>query len=171
MSEQIKHECGIAMIRLRKPLSFYQNKYGTALYGLNKLKLLMQKMRNRGQDGAGLATLKLDIEPGHKYISRKRSNASNYLDDLFEKVFERFTKLPPEQLADAEWLKANLPYTGELPMGHLRYGTHGDNSMETCHPFLRQNNWIPRNLILAGNFNLTNVDELFQELVEQVDGV
>ena len=166
MSEQIKHECGIAMIRLRKPLSFYQNKYGTALYGLNKLKLLMQKMRNRGQDGAGLATLKLDIEPGHKYISRKRSNASNYLDDLFEKVFERFTKLPPEQLADAEWLKANLPYTGELLMGHLRYGTHGDNSIETCHPFLRQNNWIPRNLILAGNFNLTNVDELFQELVE-----
>jgi amidophosphoribosyltransferase len=166
MSEQIKHECGIAMIRLRKPLSFYQDKYGTSLYGLNKLKLLMQKMRNRGQDGAGLATLKLDIEPGHKYISRKRSNASNYLDDLFEKVFERFTKLTPEQLADAEWLKANLPYTGELLMGHLRYGTHGDNSIETCHPFLRQNNWIPRNLILAGNFNLTNVDELFQELVE-----
>lgn len=166
MSEQIKHECGIAMIRLRKPLSFYQDKYGTALYGLNKLKLLMQKMRNRGQDGAGLATLKLNIEPGHKYISRKRSNASNYLDDLFEKVFERFTKLTPEQLADAEWLKANLPYTGELLMGHLRYGTHGDNSIETCHPFLRQNNWIPRNLILAGNFNLTNVDELFQELVE-----
>lgn len=166
MSEQIKHECGIAMIRLRKPLSFYQDKYGTSLYGLNKLKLLMQKMRNRGQDGAGLATLKLDIEPGHKYISRKRSNASNYLDDLFEKVFERFTKLTPEQLADGEWLKANLPYTGELLMGHLRYGTHGDNSIETCHPFLRQNNWIPRNLILAGNFNLTNVDELFQELVE-----
>jgi len=166
MSEQIKHECGIAMIRLRKPLSFYQDKYGTALYGLNKLKLLMQKMRNRGQDGAGLATLKLDIEPGNKYISRKRSNASNYLDDLFEKVFQRFTKLSPEQLADAEWLKANLPYTGELLMGHLRYGTHGDNSIETCHPFLRQNNWIPRNLILAGNFNLTNVDELFQELVE-----
>lgn len=166
MSEQIKHECGIAMIRLRKPLSFYQDKYGTSLYGLNKLKLLMQKMRNRGQDGAGLATLKLDIEPGHKYISRKRSNASNYLDDLFEKVFERFTKLTPEQLADGDWLKANLPYTGELLMGHLRYGTHGDNSIETCHPFLRQNNWIPRNLILAGNFNLTNVDELFQELVE-----
>ncbi|MGH1436633.1 MAG: amidophosphoribosyltransferase [Lewinella sp.] len=166
MSEQIKHECGIAMIRLRKPLSFYQDKYGSALYGLNKLKLLMQKMRNRGQDGAGLATLKLDIQPGEKYISRKRSNASNYLDDLFEKVFERFTKLSPEQLADAEWLKANLPYTGELLMGHLRYGTHGDNSIETCHPFLRQNNWIPRNLILAGNFNLTNVDELFQELVE-----
>jgi amidophosphoribosyltransferase len=166
MSEQIKHECGIAMIRLRKPLSFYQDKYGSTLYGLNKLKLLMQKMRNRGQDGAGLATLKLDIEPGHKYISRKRSNASNYLDDLFEKVFERFTKLTPEQLADGDWLKANLPYTGELLMGHLRYGTHGDNSIETCHPFLRQNNWIPRNLILAGNFNLTNVDELFQELVE-----
>lgn len=166
MSEQIKHECGIAMIRLRKPLSYYQDKYGSALYGLNKLKLLMQKMRNRGQDGAGMASLKLNVEPGRKYISRKRSNASNYLDDLFAQVFRRFNDLTPEQLADPVWLKENLPYTGELLMGHLRYGTHGDNSIETCHPFLRQNNWKPRNLILAGNFNLTNVDELFAELVE-----
>lgn len=165
MSEQIKHECGIAMIRLRKPLSFYQDKYGSALYGLNKLKLLMQKMRNRGQDGAGLATIKLDTAPGKKYISRHRSNANNYLDALFEAVMRRFQELSEEQLSDAPWLKENLPYTGELLLGHLRYGTHGDNSIETCHPFLRQNNWITRNLILAGNFNLTNVDELFEELV------
>lgn len=166
MSEKIKHECGIVLIRLRQPLSYYQEKYGTSLYGLNKIKLLMQKMRNRGQDGAGLATVKLDAAPGQKYISRRRSNASNYLDDLFQSVFRRFKALTPEQLADPVWLKGNLPYTGELLMGHLRYGTHGDNSVETCHPFLRQNNWISRNLILAGNFNLTNVDELFQELVE-----
>jgi amidophosphoribosyltransferase len=166
MSEQIKHECGIAMMRLRQPLPFYQDKYGSALYGLNKLKLLMQKMRNRGQDGAGLATIKIDVQPGQKYISRRRSNASNYLDDLFKAVMRRFQELPPELLNDGEWLKANLPYTGELLLGHLRYGTHGDNSIETCHPFLRQNNWITRNLILAGNFNLTNVDELFEELVE-----
>jgi amidophosphoribosyltransferase len=166
MSEQIKHECGIVLIRLRQPLSYYQEKYGTSLYGLNKLKLLMQKMRNRGQDGAGMASVKLNAAPGKKYISRKRSNASDYLDDLFRSVFRRFKELSPEQLNDPDWLKDNLPYTGELLMGHLRYGTHGDNSVETCHPFLRQNNWISRNLILAGNFNLTNVDELFQELVE-----
>lgn len=166
MSEQIKHECGIVLIRLRKPLSFYQEKYGSALYGLNKLKLMMQKMRNRGQDGAGLATVKLNVDPGRKYISRKRSNASNYLDDLFNQVFRRFGELNEEQLNDPGWLKDNLPYTGELLLGHLRYGTHGDNSVETCHPFLRQNNWISRNLILAGNFNLTNVDELFTELVK-----
>ncbi|MEL7220866.1 MAG: amidophosphoribosyltransferase, partial [Bacteroidota bacterium] len=166
MSEKIKHECGIVLIRLRQPLSYYQEKYGTSLYGLNKIKLLMQKMRNRGQDGAGLATVKLDPIAGQKYISRRRSNASNYLDDLFKSVFRRFEPLPHEKLNDPLWLKDNLPYTGELLMGHLRYGTHGDNSVETCHPFLRQNNWISRNLILAGNFNLTNVDELFQELVE-----
>ncbi len=166
MSEQIKHECGLVVIRLLKPLSHYQEKYGSALYGLNKLQLVMQKMRNRGQDGAGLATIKLDIEPGKKYISRKRSIEPDYLADLFRKVRYHFKDLSPEQLADTDWLKANKPYTGELLMGHLRYGTHGDNSVETCHPFLRQNNWITRNLILAGNFNLTNVDELFDELVE-----
>ncbi len=126
----------------------------------------MQKQRNRGQDGAGMATIKLDPKPGRKYISRKRSNAPNYLDDLFKQVFRYFESLPEEKLQDAHWLKENLPYTGELILGHLRYGTHGDNSIETVHPFLRQNNWISRNLILAGNFNLTNVDELFEELVE-----
>ncbi len=166
MSELIKHECGIAMIRLLKPLQYYQDQYGSALYGIEKLRLLMQKQRNRGQDGAGIATIKLSPQPGTKYISRKRSVAPNYLDDLFNKVWDRFHGLSPEQLANPAWLKDNMPYTGELLLGHLRYGTHGDNSIETCHPFLRQNNWISRNLILAGNFNMTNVDELFDELIE-----
>ncbi|MCB9295730.1 MAG: amidophosphoribosyltransferase [Lewinellaceae bacterium] len=166
MSEQIKHECGIALIRLLKPLDYYHKKYGTAFYGLNQLQLLMQKQRNRGQDGAGMATIKLDVKPGKKYISRKRSIASNYLDDLFQQIHLHFKDLPKEKLGDPAWLKENKPYMGELLLGHLRYGTHSDNSIETCHPFLRQNNWITRNLILAGNFNLTNVDELFDELVE-----
>ena len=166
MSDIIKHECGIALIRLLKPLSFYQEKYGTPLYGLEKLRLLLQKMRNRGQDGAGIATIKIGVPPGKKYISRKRMVGPNYLQDLFDQVYSHFINLSNEQLKDATWLKANKPYTGEVLMGHLRYGTHGDYSIETCHPFLRQNNWISRNLILAGNFNLTNVDELFDELVE-----
>lgn len=166
MSEEIKHECGVALIRLLKPLEYYQEKYGSALFGLQKLRLLMQKQRNRGQDGAGMATIKLDPGPGTRYISRKRSVAPNYLDDLFDQIWKHFEDLPEEQLQDPVWLKENKPYTGELLLGHLRYGTHGDNSIETCHPFLRQNNWINRNLILAGNFNLTNVDELFQELIE-----
>jgi amidophosphoribosyltransferase len=166
MSEQIKHECGIALVRLLKPLEFYQEKYGSPLYGLNKLRLLMQKQRNRGQDGAGIATIKLETSPGKKYISRKRSVATNYLEDLFKQVYLHFEDLNEEQLNDAAWLKNNKPYVGEVLMGHLRYGTHGDNSIETCHPFLRQNNWITRNLILAGNFNMTNVDELFGHLVE-----
>ncbi len=165
MSDQIKHECGIALIRLLQPLSYYQKKYGTSLYGLDKLRLLMQKQRNRGQDGAGLATIKLDPLPGNRYISRKRTNGPNYLDGLFEQVYTYFEDLFPQELNNPKWLKENLPYTGELLLGHLRYGTHGDNTIETCHPFLRQNNWISRNLVLAGNFNLTNVDELFDELV------
>lgn len=166
MSDQIKHECGIAVIRLRKPLEFYHKKYGTAFYGVQKLQLLMQKMRNRGQDGAGMATIKLHPQPGTRYISRKRSNAPNYLTDLFEMVWSRLNAITPEQQNDPAWLKANMPYMGELLMGHLRYGTHGDNSIELVHPFHRQNNWITRNLLLAGNFNMTNVDELFQELVD-----
>jgi amidophosphoribosyltransferase len=166
MSEQIKHECGIALVRLLKPLDFYHKKYGTALYGLNKLRLLLQKQRNRGQDGAGLVTIKLDPGQGTRYISRHRSISSNYLEDLFKGVYERFQDVPKDKMDDPQWLKDNLPYTGELLLGHLRYGTHGDNTIETCHPFLRQNNWISRNLVLAGNFNLTNVDELFDELVE-----
>ena len=165
MSDQIKHECGIAMIRLLKPLEYYQEKYGSSLYGMQKLQLLMQKMRNRGQDGAGVATIKLNPKPGKRYISRRRSNSPQYLKDVFEGIFERFRDLPPEKLQNSAWLKENLPYTGELLMGHLRYGTHGVNTIETCHPFLRQNNWISRNLVVAGNFNLTNVDEMFEELV------
>lgn len=166
MSEQIKHECGVALIRLRQPLSYYHEKYGTSFYGLNKLRLLLQKQRNRGQDGAGMATVKLDVTPGDKFISRKRSIAPNYLDDLFEQIFRHFKELPQELLDDPTWLKANKPYMGELLLGHLRYGTHSSNTVETCHPFLRQNNWITRNLILAGNFNMTNVDEMFQELID-----
>ena len=165
MSEEIKHECGLAFIRLLKPLEFYKEKYGTNLYGLNKLQLLLQKQRNRGQDGAGLATIKLDMPPGSRYISRKRSNSGAYLKDLWDQTMLHFKDLTPEQLDDTQWLKYNKPYIGELLLGHLRYGTHGVNTIETCHPFLRSNNWISRNLVLAGNFNMTNMEELFQELV------
>ena len=166
MSDSIQHECGIAIIRLRKPLEYYHKKYGTAFYGIQKLQLLMQKMRNRGQDGAGMAVIKLNPTPGTRYISRKRSNAPNYLGDLFDMVWGRLNAITPEQQNDPAWLKANMPYMGEVLMGHLRYGTHGDNSIEMVHPFHRQNNWINRNLLLAGNFNMTNVDELFRELVD-----
>lgn len=166
MSDLLKHECGLAFVRLLKPIQYYADKYGTALYGLRQLQLLMQKMRNRGQDGAGLATIKLDLPPGSRYISRKRSIDPQYLKDLFTKVFARFNDLRPEELSEGEWLKQNKPYVGELYLGHLRYGTYNSNTIETCHPFLRQNNWISRNLVLAGNFNLTNVDELFQQLID-----
>jgi amidophosphoribosyltransferase len=169
MSDQIKHECGIAFIRLLKPLSFYQEKYGTALYGLNKLYLLMEKQHNRGQDGAGIATIKLDVKPGHRYISRYRSMAQNAVADIFGYVQNKFVDIQnetPELMQDAEWLKANVSFIGEVLLGHLRYGTHGKNSIENCHPFLRQNNWMTRNLVIAGNFNMTNVDELLEQLYE-----
>lgn len=169
MSDQIKHECGVAFIRLLKPLSYYQKKYGTALYGLNKLYLLMEKQHNRGQDGAGVATIKLDIEPGKRYISRHRSMASNAVADIFEYIQKKFAdiqKESPEKMADTEWLKEHVSFTGEVLLGHLRYGTHGKNSIESCHPFLRQNNWMTRNLVIAGNFNMTNVDELLQQLYD-----
>lgn len=135
MSDQIKHECGIAMIRLLQPLSYYEEKYGTPLFGLKKLQLLLQKQRNRGQDGAGIATIKLDPEPGTRYISRKRSNSPQYLRDLFQQVDRYFENLTSEQLHDPVWLKKHKPFTGELLLGHLRYGTHGSNTIETCHPF------------------------------------
>jgi amidophosphoribosyltransferase len=169
MSDQIKHECGVAFIRLLKPLSYYQQKYGTALYGLNKLYLLMEKQHNRGQDGAGVATIKLDIEPGKRYISRHRSMASNAVADIFEYIQKKFAEIQkntPEKMADADWLKENVSFVGEVLLGHLRYGTHGKNSIENCHPFLRQNNWMTRNLVIAGNFNMTNVDELLQQLYD-----
>ena len=169
MSDSIKHECGIAFIRLLKPLSYYQEKYGTALYGLNKLYLLMEKQHNRGQDGAGIATIKLDVKPGHRYISRYRSMAQNAVADIFGYVQNKFVDIQnetPELMQDAEWLKANVSFIGEVLLGHLRYGTHGKNSIENCHPFLRQNNWMTRNLVIAGNFNMTNVDELLEQLYE-----
>ncbi len=168
MSEVIKHECGIVLIRLLKPLSYYEEKYGTPLYGLNKLYLLMEKQHNRGQDGAGVAVIKLDMPPGSKYISRERSNSSQPIKDIFEKIYQPFHELErmyPGRPFKADWLKQNLPFVGEVLLGHLRYGTHGENTLETVHPFLRQNNWMTRNLVLAGNFNLTNVDDLFNQLV------
>ena len=169
MNDAIKHECGVAMLRLLKPLAFYQKKYGTAFYGLNKMYLLMEKQHNRGQDGVGLANIKIDVPPGKRYISRKRSVATNPIQDVFKQANKRFVDLQdknPEKLSDTKWLKENLPFTGELFLGHLRYGTYGGNSIEQCHPFLRQNNWKTRNLVLAGNFNMTNVDELFTHLTD-----
>lgn len=169
MSDAIKHECGIALIRLLKPLSYYQEKYGTALYGINKLYLLMEKQHNRGQDGAGIATIKLGVKPGSRYISRYRSMAPNAVADIFEYVQRKFASVQrayPDRYDDSQWLKENVSFTGEVLMGHLRYGTHGKNSIESCHPFLRQNNWMTRNLVLAGNFNMTNVDELLEQLYE-----
>ena len=169
MSDPIKHECGIAFVRLRKPLKYYVEKYGTAFYGLNKMYLLMEKQRNRGQDGAGLANIKLDTDPGTRYISRYRSVDTNSIGDIFGKIQKRVAEGingDLDKLKDVPWLKQNLPFTGEVYLGHLRYGTYGGNTIEACHPFLRQNNWPTRNLIVAGNFNMTNVDELFNELVE-----
>ena len=169
MSDELKHECGVAMIRLLKPLEYYQEKYGTSLYGLNKMYLLMQKQVNRGQDGAGLANIKLDVEPGKRYISRYRSNKTNSVQDIFtyiNKKFEDVEDKNPGKLQDVQWLKENVSFSGELFLGHLRYGTYGGNSVEHCHPFLRQNNWMTRNLVLAGNFNMTNVDELFDQLID-----
>jgi amidophosphoribosyltransferase len=169
MSDSIKHDCGIALIRLLKPLSYYQQKYGTALYGLNKLYLLMEKQHNRGQDGAGIATIKLDVKPGKRYISRHRSMGANAVAEIFEYVQKKFADVhneSPELLQDSDWLKDNISFTGEVLMGHLRYGTHGKNSIESCHPFLRQNNWMTRNLVVSGNFNMTNVDELLEQLFE-----
>lgn len=169
MSDQIKHECGIALIRLKKPLEYYIEKYGTAAYGLNMLYLLMEKQHNRGQDGAGVANIKLDVEPGERYISRVRSNGNQPIKEVFEKINGRLREVQeqdPALLKDVAYLKKNVGFTGEVLLGHLRYGTFGRNSIENCHPFLRQNNWMTRNLVVAGNFNLTNVDELFDLLVD-----
>lgn len=169
MSDAIKHECGIALLRLKKPLNYYQEKYGTPFWGINKMYLLMEKQHNRGQDGAGIANIKLDMPAGTRYISRKRSNANQPIQEIIESINGRFKEASekhPEKINDVNWLKDNLPFTGELFLGHLRYGTYGGNSIEHCHPFLRQNNWKTRNLVVAGNFNLTNTDELFSLLVE-----
>ena len=169
MSDPIQHECGIALLRLKKPLEYYLDKYGSALWGLNKMHLLMEKQHNRGQDGAGIANIKLDMQPGERYISRTRSVQKNPTQDIFDQINAKFKAIydeNPSALKDVNFLKQNAGFTGEVFLGHLRYGTYGRNSIESCHPFLRQSNWMTRNLVVAGNFNLTNVDELFDTLVE-----
>lgn len=168
MSDPIKHECGIALIRLRKPYQYYIDKYGTALYGVNKLYQMLEKQSNRGQDGAGVAVVKIGVPPGIRYISRYRSIDHQPTAKIFKKINKKFHKSlkgHKDRLYDAQWLKENVAFTGELLLGHLRYGTHGANSIESCHPFLRQSNWRSRNLVVAGNFNMTNVDELFDKLL------
>ncbi len=169
MSDAIKHECGIALVRLKKPLQFYKDKYGSAFYGINKMYLLMEKQHNRGQDGAGFASVKFNVEPGTRYVSRVRSNKSQPIQDVFAQinkringVFENF----PDKKDDVKWQEENMPYIGNLFLGHVRYGTFGKNSIESVHPFLRQSNWRHKNLIVAGNFNMTNSNQMLQELVE-----
>ena len=167
MSDFLQHECGVAMIRLLKPLSYYKEKYNTSFYALNKMYLMMEKQRNRGQDGVGLVNIKLDVKPGERFISRKRSVSANPIQEVFNHINSYFNNLSEkDKLNDVNWLKENLPFTGEIFLGHLRYGTYGKNKIENCHPFLRQNNWRSRNLVLAGNFNMTNVDELFNDLID-----
>ena len=169
MSDAIKHECGIALLRLKKPLEFYKEKYGSAFYGIQKMYLLMEKQHNRGQDGAGFASIKLDVQPGERYISRVRSNDAQPIQDVYAQINERINQemaSHPEYTDNVALQKANIPYIGELFLGHVRYGTFGKNNIESVHPFLRQNNWMHRNLIVAGNFNMTNVKELFNSLVE-----
>ena len=164
MSDQLKHECGIALVRLRKPLEYYQEKYGTWQYGIQKLCLLMEKQHNRGQEGAGAASIKIDQQPGTKYIHRHRSNGNQPIKDVFDSIYgdlANVRKTNPEMFEDAKWAKENVPFAAEAYLGHLRYGTFGRNSIDFVHPVKRENNWRSRNLVLAGNFNLTNVDELF----------
>ena len=168
MSDALKHECGIALIRLKKPLEYYKEKYGTAFYGVNKMYLMMEKQHNRGQDGAGFASIKLDMEPGQRYISRVRSNKQLPIQDVFSQINDRINTAlnsDPELNNDVKRLKEEVPYVGEVLLGHVRYGTFGVNSVESVHPFLRQNSWMHRNLIVAGNFNMTNVSQLFKDLV------
>jgi amidophosphoribosyltransferase len=169
MSDSIKHECGIALIRLRKPIEYYTEKYGTPMYGVNKLYLLMQKQHNRGQDGAGVASIKIDSLPGMEYISRFRSVKTRAIDSIFGKIGEEFRLLKenyPEKANNMDWVWENMPFLGDVYLGHLRYGTHGLNSVDNCHPMVRENNWRSRSLAVAGNFNMTNVDEQFQKLIE-----
>ncbi len=168
MSDSIKHECGVAMLRLRKPVQYYIDKYGTPTFAAKKMYILMQKQHNRGQDGVGIANIKLDMPAGTRYISRYRTINGKPIDEIFDKISRKYAKAKKEgkeKYYDAEWMKSNTAFSGELWMGHLRYGTHGKNNIESCHPFLRQNNWRSRNLVVAGNFNMTNVDELFNKLV------
>ena len=162
--EQLKHECGVAMIRLLKPLDYYQQKYGTWMYGVNKLYLMMEKQHNRGQEGAGIACVKLDTAPGNEYMFREKAEGSNAITEIFKTVQQGFAALTPEQLADAGYAKDNADFAGELYMGHLRYSTTGKRGLKYVHPFLRRNNWKAKNLCLCGNFNMTNVDEIFDKI-------
>ena len=166
MSDPIKHECGVALVRLRKPLTYYREKYGTELYGLKKLQMLMNKQLNRGQDGAGLAVIKLDPEYGSRYIARERAIGSGAVATLFERLNAKHQALDQTLAQETAWLKKKYPYAGELLLGHLRYATHGKNSIENIHPFLRQNNWMSRNLVLAGNYNMTNVQDMYRQLID-----
>lgn len=169
MSDAIKHECGVSLIRLLKPLEYYKEKYGTAFYGVNKMYLMMEKQHNRGQDGAGFASIKLDMEVGERYMSRVRSIDKQPIQDIFSQINQRINtslKENPEYVDDVAKQKRYIPYIGEVLLGHVRYGTFGNNSIESVHPFLRQNNWMHRNLIIAGNFNMTNVNELFDNLIQ-----
>lgn len=167
MADAIKHECGIALVRLLKPLSFYKKKYGTWQYGLDKLYLLMEKQHNRGQEGAGLAAVKLNPYPGSEFIFRERAMGSGAISEVFGNVHKAFSLFPNEKLQDVDYAKKNVPYAGELFLGHLRYSTTGRSSLSYVHPFLRRNNWASRNLALAGNFNMTNVEEMFQHLLSE----
>ena len=166
MSDAIKHECGVAFIRLRKPLSYFKEKYGSYWYGLHKLQFMMTKQLNRGQDGAGIGVVKLEPQYGDRYLARQRSASKTALGDIFEEVFKAIDLIPEEHREDLDYLKKHYPYAGELLLGHLRYGTYGGNSIENIHPFLRQNNWMARNLMLAGNYNITNTQELFEALID-----
>lgn len=165
--EPLKHECGVAMVRLLKPLEYYQQKYGTWMFGLNKLYLMMEKQHNRGQEGAGMACVNLDADPGSEYMFRERAEGSNAITEIFGTVQKKFKNLTPQQLSDVEYAKKNLPFAGELYMGHLRYSTTGKSGLSYVHPFLRRNNWRAKNLCLCGNFNMTNIDEIFDKLVKQ----
>lgn len=165
--ESLKHECGVAMVRLLKPLDYYQHKYGTWMYGLNKLYLMMEKQHNRGQEGAGMACVKLDSAPGDEYMFRERAEGSNAITNIFSTVHDNFHGLDKEQLSDAEYAKRNIPFAGELYMGHLRYSTTGKSGLSYVHPFMRRNNWKAKNLCLCGNFNMTNIDEIFDKLTEK----
>ena len=163
--EQLKHECGAAMIRLLKPLEYYQEKYGTWMYGLNKLYLLMEKQHNRGQEGAGLASVKMEAAPGQEYMFRERALGSGAITEIFQNVQKQFANYSPEQLSDVSFVKENLPFAGDIYMGHLRYSTTGKSGLSYVHPFMRRNNWKAKNLCLCGNFNLTNTDDVFNEIV------
>ena len=167
MEKNIHEDCGVAMIRLLKPLEYYQEKYGTWMYALNKLYLMMEKQHNRGQEGAGMASVKLDSEPGNEYMFRERAEGKNAVIEIFANVHKHYKDYSQEQLSDVSFAKTNLPFAGDLYMGHLRYSTTGKSGLSYVHPFLRRNNWKAKNLCMCGNFNMTNIGDVFEILTEQ----